>query len=99
MNLQELKNLKIWDAIYADAPGIVTNFLRKNVVFKTSDVPKGAAGFIQSIDANSITIAWDHYSFEDHVKQELLPNPITVLEFKDLGLVRVNRFPPNVRYC
>lgn len=99
MTDQELKNLKPWDFVYADKTGIITSFSRKKVSFKTCEVPHGCPGIIQTIGKDSMEILWDHYQFEDHSKQELLPNPITILNFTDLDLVRVNRFPPNFRYC
>jgi uncharacterized protein YkvS len=63
---------------------------------RTVNVPIGTPGFIENVNENSITVRWDYYYFENHTIYELLLNPISVLDFEHLGLVRTNKYPPNV---
>ena len=61
------------------------------------DVGIGCAGIIEEVNSDSIRVRWDHYDFEDHTKNELLPNPETILSFNDLDLVRPNKYPEGFR--
>jgi hypothetical protein len=83
--------------VYADRNGISATLSGRNIETKTVEVPNGCPGMVESISENSLTVRWDHYFFENHAIQELLPNPVSVIT--DLASVRLNRFPPNVRYC
>jgi len=85
--------------VYADRSGMQATMTSRHFETRIVEVPVDTPGIVLSRQDNSITISWDHYYFENHRIQELLPNPVTVLESRDFELVRINRFPPNVMYC
>ena len=104
MTKEELKELKssIYQpiCIYADKEGIIAHIdtnLCKQHAYREFDVRVGSVGFVENFGETSMRIRWDHYDFEDHTKQELLPNPITEFNYENLDMLRVNKYPPNVR--
>jgi len=85
-------------AVWADREGITATLSGRNIETRTVNVPNGCLGIILSVQESSVTISWDHYSFENHRIQELLPNPIGVLEFSNLDMIRATKLPAGWSY-
>jgi len=95
--LVDLMQAPYQKTVWSDGEGIKATLSGRNIETRTVDVPVGIPGIIEAMDENSLTIRWDHYYFENHRIQECLPNPVGTLDLKDLGLIRKNKYPANVR--